>query len=84
MVGRRVQLSGVQVDKVGEDGGFIATRGGEKVFVLMPEKSRSISSGNHLSIEGVVLRTPAAMDSHLDSLGDLSTDDVYVYATSAS
>jgi hypothetical protein len=83
LVGRRVKLSGVQVDKPGEHGGFIARNGDEKLFVLMPESNQSIRAGNTVSIEGIVLRTPASMESRLDAL-DLSTDDVYVYATQVS
>jgi hypothetical protein len=84
MVGRGVKLSGVQVDKAGENGGFVAMRDGEDVFVLMPDSSQRVRDGNTVSIEGIVLRTPASMDSRLDSVGDLSTDEVYVYATHVS
>jgi hypothetical protein len=83
LVGRRVTLSGVQVDKAGENGGFVAMLGGEDVFVLMPDGQR-VRAGGTVWIEGIVLRPPASMGSRLDSRGDLSTDEVYMYAPRVS
>ena len=58
--------------------------GGEDVFVLMPGGSKDVQVGETVSIEAIVLRTPESRDSRFDSLGDPSTDEVYVYATKVS
>jgi hypothetical protein len=79
LIGRRVQLSGVQVTGA-EDGGFYAKQGDESVFVLTSEGSKAIESGKTVSIEGYVLRTPRSMDFDRDT----SSDEVYVFATRVS
>ena len=80
LIGRRVQLSGVQVVSAGEDGGFYAKQGDESVFVLTSEGSEAIESGKTVSIEGYVLRTPRSMDFDRET----SSDEVYVFATRVS
>jgi hypothetical protein len=84
LVGRRVKLTGVQVRKAG-NGGFTARHGDEEVFVLAPPQgSRTLAAGTTVSVEGIVLRTPESINARLDSAGDLSTGEVYIYATNVS
>ncbi len=52
--------------------------------MLLPEGGKPVRSGQTVSIDGVVLRTPDSLESRFDALGNISTDEVYVYATRAS
>lgn len=80
LIGRRVELSGVQVIGAGKDSGFYAKQGDESVFVLTSEGSKAIENGKTVSIEGYVLRTPRSMDFDRET----SSDEVYVFATRVS
>jgi hypothetical protein len=81
LVGRRVALSGLTVDRVAKDGGFFATKGEATVFVLpaRPDGS-SVQAGDTVSVNGVVLEMPDRMHDRLNAPSG-ANDDVYVYGT---
>jgi hypothetical protein len=83
LIGRRVQLSDMQVASTGTHGGFFARKDGQNLFVLTSEGSRAVQAGDTVSVKGVVLQTPKSMDLDFQTSG-ASTDDIYVFATMVS
>lgn len=80
MVGRSVDLDGIAVHAKGQDRGFFVKAGNHLVFVL-PASDATVSQGQTLSLEGVVLEMPRHMRNQLNApaSGDLNKD-VYIYA----
>lgn len=79
LIGKRVTLSGVRVERTASDGGFFADAGEHTVFVL-PAPNQSVRQGDTVTVEGVVLELPRHMEDKLNGPSDLN-DDIYVYAT---
>jgi hypothetical protein len=85
LVGSRVTLEGVKVEKVGDRGGFFASTGDGVLFVLpATQQARgSAAAGDEVSIEGIVLEMPRDMANRLDG-PDGVNDDIYIFATHSS
>lgn len=80
LVGRKVDLSGVKVGSTTRNG-FWIDAGGHSVFVLpSADAGQAVSSGQSVSIEGLVLGMPRSLrdKTHAAKTGN---DEIYVYAT---
>jgi hypothetical protein len=81
LVGHRVELSGLTVDRVANGGGFFAKKGETTIFVLPSQPDRSsVKAGDTVSVNGVVMEMPDRMHDRLDAPAG-ANDDVYVYGT---
>jgi hypothetical protein len=83
LVGRRVVLDNVKVSRAAKDHGFWIDAGGANVFVLpagYAEQKTTASTGQTLSIEGVVLEMPQSMRDKAREVTN-GNDDIYVLAT---
>lgn len=78
LVGRRVTLTNVRVTNDAHGGGFLIGGNQGSVFVLAP--NATVSGGTAMSVEGVVLQMPDAMQDRLN-LPDNANDDIYIVAT---
>ena len=84
IVGRHVSLDKVAVTATAKDGGFwVRGPAGTSVFVLPSDRSATFSNGQQVSLDGVVLQMPRAMDDRLDP-GVGWNDDIYIYATAVT
>ena len=81
-VGRKVMLSNVRVDRTDKAGGFWIASGGQQLFVLPSDNSKSIQAGQTVNLEGYVMRLPEQMESRLEKSSAVGNEEVYVYATS--
>ena len=83
LVGRRVDVDNVKVQRTGEHQGFWVEAGANTLFVLPGENAgRSAATvGKSVSIEGIVLRMPRGIR---DAAADVknANEDIYVLATS--
>jgi hypothetical protein len=82
IVGRRVDLNGVQVSRQAKGDGFWIQGGGASVFVLppRPDAQPSVTQGQSVSIDGVVLEMPRRFRQKAEAVSN-ANDDIYVYAT---
>jgi len=81
LVGHRVELSGLTVNRVANDGGFFAQKGDVTVFVLPAQPDRSaVKAGETVSVNGVIMQMPDRMHDRLNAPAG-ANDDVYVYGT---
>jgi hypothetical protein len=84
LVGRRVTLTGIRVDELSAHGGFFVEADSGPLFVLPADGVESdLSSGQTITVEGVVLEAPR----NLALQGDLpqdTNDDIYVLATNVT
>jgi hypothetical protein len=84
LVGRRVELNGVEVAKRGGKQGFWIEGRGASLFVLPSTDSGaagSVTPGQAVSIEGIVLAMPRSMREKAAAV-DHGNDEIYLYATS--
>lgn len=82
LIGRRVQLTGVKVDSLAKNGGFVAKANTAAVFVLPADKNAAaVQPGDTVTISGTVLQMPRHMRTHVNAPAG-ANDDIYVYATS--
>jgi hypothetical protein len=79
IVGRRVDLNGVKVSRPSEGRGFWIESNGNSVFVR-PQTRSSVSQGQSVSIDGVVLEMPRRFRDQAEAVRN-ANDDIYVYAT---
>ncbi|MGH9321387.1 MAG: hypothetical protein ACRD3V_16065, partial [Vicinamibacteria bacterium] len=83
LVGRQVRLREAEVESMAKGGGFFVKTENGSLFVLPSVEGKgSVSVGDSVSIDGVVLQTPHGMGSRLDAPYG-SNDDIYVYATNS-
>jgi hypothetical protein len=78
-----VVLDNVKVSRAAKDHGFWIDAGGANVFVLpagYAEQKTTASTGQTLSIEGVVLEMPQSMRDKAREVTN-GNDDIYVLAT---
>lgn len=82
MVGRQVTVKNARVTSLSAHGGFFVKHDGNAIFILPSEDSSvTVSDGDSVSIEGVVLRAPR----NLGMSGDVpeeTNEDIYVMASS--
>ena len=81
-VGRKVMLSTARVDRIEKAGGFWIASGGEQLFVLPSDDSKTVQAGQTVNLEGYVMRLPEQMESRLEKNNTVGNEEVYVYATS--
>jgi hypothetical protein len=79
LVGRRVDLQGSVVD-ARDEGFWIQTRAGERLYVL-PTKKTAVRVGQTAEVKGVVLEMPRQMRA---KIGDTQGKPIYVYADSVT
>ena len=78
LVGRKVAIQSVKVDRVESNGAFwVKTSAGESVYVMPSNNKMKVQAGQTVNIEGRVLRTPDQLKAQTKGIGP-----VYVYATS--
>jgi hypothetical protein len=88
LVGRDVDLQGLNVEAVAKDGGFVVKTADGNLFVLPSrEGTATVRAGDNVSVKGHVLQFPRRMRERVResaaSTGDLN-EDIYVYATQVS
>jgi hypothetical protein len=81
LVGRQVDLTGLKVARSAAGRGFFVQAGEQHVFVLPAKDGKRVTSGDTVSVKGVVLEMPDAMDDRLKPPAN-TNDEIYVYATS--
>lgn len=83
LVGRRVDLDNVKVNRAAKNHGFWIDAAGASVFVLPARSEVKASPGQSISVEGVVLEMPRSMR---EKARDASkgNDEIYVYATTVT
>jgi hypothetical protein len=79
-VGRQVDLAGLRVSHVAPTGGFFVESAGRHLFVLPADRSRTVRTGDRVTVDGFVLRMPSAMEERLKPPAQTNTD-IYVFAT---
>jgi hypothetical protein len=84
LVGRRVDLDNVKVNRSGKNRGFWIDAGGHNVFVLparyTESKTVAPTPGQTMSIEGVVFEMPRSMRENARDVSK-GNADIYVFAT---
>lgn len=84
VIGRTVNLDGVQVDKVIPGRGFLVQAEGQSVFVRRADgQALKVKAGDSVSVDGVVLTMPPAMRYGIEDM-PAAAGHVYVYATDVS
>jgi hypothetical protein len=83
LVGRRVNLDKVTVQRTGKEKGLWIDAGGHSIFVLPSDSATAgaKSAGQSASIQGVVLRMPRGMRDASDTVKS-ANDEIYIFATS--
>lgn len=84
LVGRHVKLSGAQVAQMADKDGFwiSAGQGQERLLVVPADpKAAQVSAGQTVSIDGVVLQMPDAMEDRIDKQAKGANDSIYVFAS---
>lgn len=83
LVGRRVDIDHVKVQRTGKHNGFWVDAGANTVFVLPSETAGkgATTAGKSVSIEGIVLRMPRGIR---DAAADVKNgnEEIYILATS--
>jgi hypothetical protein len=83
LVGRRVALQSVKVDRVESNGAFwVKSATGESVYVMPANDKMKVQQGQTVSIEGRVLRSPEGLKSQSQKSGGKGAGPMYIYATS--
>jgi hypothetical protein len=75
LVGRRVDLKGVMVTKVTDEGFWINLPSGERIFVLTDKKSGAKEGGN-TSVQGIILEMPEGLRVKLGA----ADEPIYIFA----
>ena len=85
LVGRSVKLSSVPVERSGKDGGFWVKSGGDSLFVLPADRTKTrVQVSQTVTIEGHVMRLPEHMERRLEKDTKVGNEEIYVYASSIS
>jgi hypothetical protein len=81
LIGHRVQLDAVKINRTGQQGFWIET-GGRTVFVLPaePARQKTPTAGQSVAIAGVVLEMPRSLRDKTRAAGN-GNEDIYLYAT---
>ena len=80
MVGRKVDLSGLKVTGLADQGGFFVASQDRQLFVLPHQgQAQKVSVGQTVSIDGMVLQMPKRMRNRLKAPGTMNRQ-VYVFA----
>jgi hypothetical protein len=84
LVGRKVDLNGVKVTGVADQGGFFVAAQDRQLFVLSGDKDRrTVAAGQTVSIDGLVMQMPERMRDRLKAPGAMNRQ-IYVYATNVN
>ena len=84
MVGRRVDISNVRIESVGNQHGLFARAGDRTVYILPAVGARpGVAKGQTVSVEGTILQMPRFMKDRLQKEAGASSfnDAIYIYAT---